>query len=221
MKISKETLEVLKNFSTINQSFLFRVGNVIKTISPQKNIFAEAEVTEHFPVECAIYELPKFLSIISLFDEPDFDFQEKYVIIRDDKSGDEVKYFYASANLIIAPPEKSLSIDVELDSFDITKGSLDKLNKASLIMQLPHIVLKNKNGTKEVTATNKKSSSSNVMNISFGESDNDVEYEVVINKDNVKVIPGDYKIIIGEIKGNKIVNFTSDLADYFIATENV
>lgn len=219
MHISKETIEILKNFSTINQSFLFRKGNILKTISPQKNIFAEAEVAEDFPVECAIYELPKFLSVISLFDNPDFQFNDKYVIISDENNNN-VKYFYASANLIITPPEKSISITEELDSFDITREGLDKLNKASFIMQLPHTVIKNINGTREVTATNKKSASTNVMSLASGECESD-DYEVVINNENIKVIPGDYRISVGEVKGNRIVNFSSDLVNYFIATENI
>jgi len=219
MKISKETLDILKNFSTINQSFLFRESNSIKTISPQKNIFAEAEVVENFPCECAIYELPKFLSVVSLFNDPDFDFDERCVTISN--SSGSVRYFYASKNLIVTPPDKPLSITTELDSFSITRGDLDKLNKASLIMQLPHTVIKTTNGTREVIATNKKSASSNTMSLTRGESDSEYTYEVVINNDNIKVIPGDYTIVVGEIKGNKLIKFSSDLVTYFIATENI
>ena len=74
MKISEETIDVLKNFSTINQNLLIKQGNVLTTMSSMKNIMAKATVKEDFPQEVAIYDLNEFLSAISIFQKPEFDF---------------------------------------------------------------------------------------------------------------------------------------------------
>ena len=49
MKLSDNTLTLLKNFAGINQSILVKQGNKLRTISIAKNILAEAEITEEFP----------------------------------------------------------------------------------------------------------------------------------------------------------------------------
>ena len=94
MKFSKNTFEILKNFSNINSNILIKPGNKLCTITPAKNVMAEAEVEEEFETEFGIWDLSKFLGTISLFDDPDFEFSEKYVMIRS-ATGSCVKYYYS------------------------------------------------------------------------------------------------------------------------------
>jgi hypothetical protein len=109
MKLSKTTVEILKNFSSINQSILFKSGNKIRTISIAKNILAEAVVEEEFPKNFGIYDLNQFLNGISLYDQAELDFQnDNYVFLKEGKS--RTKYFFADPSVIVSPPEKDLNL---------------------------------------------------------------------------------------------------------------
>ena len=109
MKLSEKTLNILKNFSSINQSILVKQGNQLRTISVAKNILAEAEIKEDFPRDFAIYDLNQFLNGLSLHQDPEMDFSpDSYVNIREGKR--RVKYFYADPNVIISPPEKAIQL---------------------------------------------------------------------------------------------------------------
>ena len=81
MNISGNTISVLKNFSSINQSLVVDAGNTIRTISPQKTVMAVAEVDDTFDSSFAIYDLNQFLSAVSLFEKPDYEFEDKSVVV--------------------------------------------------------------------------------------------------------------------------------------------
>ena len=106
MKISNKTLDILKNFSEINQSILIKAGKQLKTVSTLKNILAHAEVEEDFPQDFFIYNLNEFIGLLSILNEPDLTFDDKYltVSINDDK----VKYFYADPTFIIKPEKPTI-----------------------------------------------------------------------------------------------------------------
>ena len=109
MNLSDNTLGILKNFAGINNSILVKKGNQLRTISVAKNILAEAEIPEDFPRDVAIYDLNQFLNGLSLHQDPDLDFSEEtYLTIREGRR--KVKYFFADPQVIIAPPEKEISL---------------------------------------------------------------------------------------------------------------
>jgi hypothetical protein len=116
MKLSAETLTVLRNFASINQSILLKPGKTLATISPQKTVMAKATVEDEFPVQAGIYDLSKFLSVHSLYEDPDLQFSENFLAFVEGKS--RAKYVYADPSMIITPPEKDVklpSIDVEVE----------------------------------------------------------------------------------------------------------
>ena len=104
MKLSDNSLTILKNFAGINNSILVKQGNKLRTISVAKNILAEAEITEEFPRNFAIYDLNQFLNGLSLHQDPELDFSnDSHIVIREGKRW--VKYFFADPNVMISPPE--------------------------------------------------------------------------------------------------------------------
>jgi len=219
MKISNETIEILKNFTTINQTFLFRPGNVIRTMHPGKHSFADAIVKEDFPIECAIYEMPKLISVLSIFESPTIDFHESYVDISSEKDARfSVRYFYAAMNIVkeIIPPNKSLKFDKEFETFDIAEIDMQRITKAAAFMQLPHFTFTN--GTIEVGNT--KSKSSNTLAIKK-EVVVDDEYSVTIKNAGLKLMSGGYSVTVGSIKGTELVRFynMTTKVNYWIAAE--
>lgn len=218
MKLSNETIKVLQNFSTINQSILFKPGKVQKTISQQNNIFAEATLNEDFPIECGIYELPKLLNALTLFDEPELNFQTNYVEITSAKSSNKMKYFYANSTLIVSPPDKTLIIDEEIDSFNLDQDTLSKLNKAAVYMNVPDLVIESNGKDRVIKTCNNKNKSSNTFIVSHKVKSGNT-YHVVLNNANLKIIPDDYNVVIGKIKNTNITQFISNTVKYWIGVE--
>ena len=138
MKLSDNTLTILKNFAGINNSILVKGGTRLRTISVAKNILAEADITEEFPRDFAIYDLNQFLNGLSLHQDPDLDFQQdSYLSIKEGKR--RVKYFFADPNVIIAPPEKEINLPSKDVCFQLDSASLEKLVKAAQVYQLPDL----------------------------------------------------------------------------------
>jgi hypothetical protein len=129
MKLSDKTLSLLKNFSTINQSILFKKGTRLRTISVMKNILAEATVSEELPKDFGIYDLNQFLNGLSLHNSPELDFaNDNHVVIKEGRS--RSKYFFADPQVIVTPPEKEMNLPSEDVTFDLSTEQLDKLLKA-------------------------------------------------------------------------------------------
>ena len=136
MKLSDKTLTLLKNFSTINQSILFKQGTSLRTISVMKNILAEAQIDEDLPKDFGIYDLGQFLNGMGLHQSPELDFEDdSYVVIKEGRM--KSKYFFADPSVIVTPPDKEITLPTEDVSFTLSTDQLDKLLKAAGIYQLP------------------------------------------------------------------------------------
>ena len=154
MKLSDSTLTVLKNFAGINNSILVKQGSKLRTISVAKNILAEADISEDFPKDVAIYDLNQFLNGLSLHQDPNLDFtEESYLTIREGKR--RVKYFYADPQVIISPPEKEISLPTEDVCFQLESVTLEKLLKAAAVYQLPDLAAVGENGVVKLVVRDK------------------------------------------------------------------
>ena len=134
MELSKETQDILKNFSEINQSLAFKSGQELKTVSPQKNILARATVKENFPQDFAVYELNKFLGTLSMFNKPTFEFNGNHVKMIEGKK--RVKYVYADPSMFVSPPEKDIEFPQADIAFELTQSDLDSLLRAAAVLHL-------------------------------------------------------------------------------------
>ena len=170
MKLSESTLSLLKNFSTINQSILFKQGSRLRTISVMKNILAEATISEEFPKDFGIYDLNQYLNGLALHNNPELNFEaDNYVVIKEGRS--RSKYFFADPSVIITPPDKSIDLPSEDVTFDLSTDQLDKLLKAAAIYQLPDLAVVGKDGVVKVVVRDKKNDTSNDFAITVGETD--------------------------------------------------
>ena len=215
MKLSDKTLTLLKNFSNINQSILFKEGDSLRTISVMKNILAEARVEESFPKDFGIYDLNQFLNGLSLHQKPELHFEnEGYVVIKEGRS--RSKYFFADPNVIVTPPDKSLQLPSEDVCFVLETEQLDKLLKASSVYQLPDLSAVGENGVVKLVVRDKKTDTSNDFAIVVGESDNTFCFNFKV--ENIKVIPGTYNVVISKKLLAKFSSTNYDLT-YYIALE--
>jgi hypothetical protein len=216
MKLSDNTLTILKNFAGINQSILVKQGNKLRTISIAKNILAEAEITEEFPRDFAIYDLNQFLNGLSLHSDPDLDFvEDSYITIREGKR--RVKYFYADPNVIISPPEKEIKLPSEDVCFQLETGSLEKLVKAAGVYQLPDISAIGDAGVIRLVVRDKKNDTSNEYSIVVGETDEQFTFNFKVENIS-KIVSGAYNVVVSSKLLSQFTNTKHNLS-YWIALE--
>ena len=213
MKISKNTLLVLKNYSTINQSIVVREGSRLSTISAVKNIFSSVTVEEHFP-EFAIYDLNEFLGVLSLFEDPELEFGKSYVVISEGTAKE--KYYYADANLIQTPPVKDIELPTTELVTSISRGDLSKILKAASINNVGDISFMGNGKSIVIGAHDKSNPSSNIFKITLGE--DEATFNFNFAAENFKMIPADYNITICAAGFAKFTHKENDLT-YFITLE--
>ena len=215
MKLSDSTLTLLKNFSNINQSILFKQGKSLRTISVMKNILAEATINEELPKDFGIYDLNQFLNGLSLHNNPDLDFEnDNFVVIKEGRS--RSKYFFADPNVIVKPPEKSIELPTEDVSFELKTEQLDKLLKAAGFYQLPDLAVIGENGVVKLVVRDKKNDTSNDYAVVVGETEGNFVFNFKV--ENIKLIPGSYDVVVSQKLLSKFTCREHDLT-YYIALE--
>ena len=215
MKLSDKTLTLLKNFSSINQSILFKKGSSLKTISVMKNILAEATIEEDLPTDFGIYDLNQFLNGLGLHQNPDLDFQnEGHVVIKEGKS--RTKYFFADPQVIVTPPDKEITLTSEDVSFELSTSHLDKLLKAAAIYQLTDLAVVGADGVVKIVVRDKKNDTSNDFSIIVGETDSTFSFNFKV--ENIKILPGTYDVVVSQKLLSRFTCRDYDLT-YYIALE--
>ena len=217
--LSDTTLGILKNFSGINSNILIRPGNVLKTVSPMKNIMGSATIEETFDREIAIWDLNQFLGTVSLFDKPDFEFEDKFVTIYGEK-GASVQYFYSAPNLITTVNKDIEMPDIAV-SFELKQKQLHEIQKASSVLGVPDLCVRSNGENIEMVAIDKKVSSSNSYSIDLGEnhSSGGADFKFYFKGENLKMVSGDYTVNISEKVVSEFVNTSVDVT-YYIALES-
>jgi hypothetical protein len=215
MKLSDNSLTILKNFAGINNSILVKQGNKLRTISVAKNILAEADIIEEFPRNFAIYDLNQFLNGLGLHQDPELDFtNDSYITIREGKR--RVKYFYADPNVIISPPDKEIQLPSKDVCFQLESTSLEKLVKAAAVYQLPDLSAVGDAGVIRLVVRDKKNDTSNEYSIVVGETDKEFTFNFKV--ENIKIIPGAYDVVVSEKLLSQFSNTKYNLK-YYIALE--
>ncbi len=216
MNLTSDTISVLKNFSDINQNILVKPGNKVQTISTMKNILAEAEISEKFESEFAIYDLPEFLRSVELFDKPDLKFNGGgYVNIAESNANQSIKYFFADKSVIVAP-NKSINMPDKFVTFTLKKDQFTKLLKGVTTLNLPDVAVKGDGKKIKLVCTDKKNKSSNEYSVDVGESDK--KFTAYFKTENFKQIVDDYDVAISKAKISHFVNRNKSV-QYWIALE--
>ena len=214
MKISNDTRDVLKNFSTINSGIRVKTGNKLETISNMKNILAIATIEESFPQDFAIYNLPEFLGATSLLDDPEFNFNPEKLSVEDTNS--KMDYFYASEGMVVAP-EKMITMPSSEVTFTITSTLLTDLQKASSVLGVNDLVLESDGTTVTLTVKDKKNATSNTFSRTVAEGNGD-KYQMNFKIENLKILTGNYEVQVSS-KGISHFQNTDVEVEYFIALE--
>lgn len=215
MKLSEKTLNILKNFSTINPSIKISAGSVLSTISPTKTILAKATTDDVFVQSFCIYDLSQFLGTLSMFESPEIEFKDTHVVIKSGRQN--VVFRFADESLIkVVPPSKELSFPVSDVSFDLQSADLTSVVKAAGVLTLPEIAFVGENGKLFIRTVNTKDVGSNKFDVEIGQTDKNFT-AVFKNEYLMKLTAGSYKVDISSLK---ISRFVGDGITYWISIES-
>lgn len=216
MQLSSDTLNVLKNFATINPNVVIKPGQKLKTISEAKTILASANIVEDFPVEFGIYDLNEFLSVLSLIEDPHLMFEDKWVGIHG--NGQSIKYYYSETEILTQPSKDITMPECEL-GINITNDQLKALKQAGAVLGHNDLAISGENGVVTAKVFDEKDATSNTFEMEL-DKDNACknDFNFVVNMPNLKLLPGDYFV---NISSKLISNWTNNdyPVDYFIALE--
>lgn len=216
MKLSEDTITILKNFSSINQSLLFKQGNVLRTISPLKTVYVEARVAENFPRDFAIYDLNKFLAKISLYKNAELTCGNDKLSIEENKRKDSIKY--SSPTVVKSPPDKGITLGDVAVEFTLSEENLEWMKKSAGISGSSHFVFESDGAKVYFIATEIGNDASDESRDEIGDG-NGNEFKVVLKVDNFKMINGSYDVSIAKKGLAKFKHKTKDLT-YFVAIES-
>ena len=215
MKLSKSTLDILKNFSNINQSICFKEGTELSTLSIQKNILSRAIVEEKFPKNFAIYDLGEFLNGLTLFEDPEFNFDnDSYVIIKDKRNTS--RYFFADPSAIVTPPENRVELPSQDVSFTVAWSDIANIIKAAAIYQIEDLAVVGDGKVIKLVVRDKKNDTSNSYAVKVGTTR--AEFCFNFKVENLKLLPADYEVTISKQNASLFRDVKRDL-EYLIALE--
>jgi len=213
--LSKTTIELLKNFCSINKSLVINPGNKLSTLSINKNILAYADVEESFDSQLSIYDLGVFLGGLSLFEQPTIDTsKDNFVTVSDQAGRSKTRFFYADPDIITQPPEKEIALPTEDVKFRLDASTLQQLQRAASVYQLPDLCLYGDGETMSLRVTDKKNDTSNSYSVEVGQSDSEFCY--CFKVENLKLLLGDYNVTLSK---SNVALFQGEGIKYFIALE--
>ena len=215
--LSSQTLNVLKNFSTINSSILIREGNQLKTISVGENSIAQYTCQETFPQTFGIYDLNQFLSGLTLFNDPVLEFAgDEYVTIR--SKGQSAKYYFSNPEITLkSAPDKNVKFpDTDIE-FSISQEQISSLHKASSVYGIPDLSFASNGDSICLSVGDRENETGNIFSVEVpGTSTGN--YSVFMKMENVRLLPGDYTVKISTKLITEWKHKSLDLT-YYIALE--
>lgn len=213
MKFSERTINILKNFATINQSVVLKPGKQLKTISPQKTIVAIANIEDEIPAEACIYDMSRFLSTYALFGAPDIQIGTNHFVISQGKTSN--KYYFADKSMVITPPDKEIDVPSADVQVDIEWADLQSVIKASGVLQLPEIAFDGDGEICSLKAIDSNSTTADSFGVELGATTD--KFRLIIKTENLKLMPQNYKVTLSS-KG--ISKFEGSDVTYFVAIES-
>jgi hypothetical protein len=237
IQLSKKTIDLLRNFSTINKSILIQPGKFLQTMSVNKNIIAMGQIAENIPEQMAIYDLPLFLGALSLFKKPWLHFPDnKKVVVYDEETKGKTVFYYSDPEIIVRPPEFNPSLPLQELMFDLPQTDIQQLLQAAKVYGVEDLCINGYRQEYSICVRDKKNNTSNVFSLPLKKvvfdqtprEEGGEQYKVTPERqefcycfkvENLKLLDATYHITLSQ---KNIANFTSlshSELDYFIALE--
>ncbi len=219
MKLSEETIEILKNYATLNQGLAVKPGSVLKTITPSRSVLAISRVVESFPVSFCLYDLNKWLAKLSLYREAELEFESDRIVIKsaDNRRTDYIKY--SSPEIVKGVPDKDIALDDHDYEFTLTQEDLIWARKSAGISSSENFMFRGDGKHIYFQSNTLKDDSSDLSSTMIGDTED--EFLCVLQVANFKLLDGAYNVKIrgGEKALTKFEHTTKNI-QYYIAVES-
>ena len=217
MELSDNTLHVLKNFASINQNIVITEGQTVSTISDARNIMSQAQLDTPFTQKFGIYDLNEFLNVISLVDTPQLQFDSNYVMVSDTSGRARAKYFFSDPEMLTSPNKEIVMPPPEV-SFTLSNSTLNKIKRAASVMGHSEVSVASVDNVICLSVVDSQDKTSNVFSVDVGGEYEQEDFNFIVKIDNLKVIPGDYKVSMSSLLISHFVNEQLPI-QYWIALE--
>lgn len=199
MKLTQQTVNILKNFAAINSGIWINKGSVLTTCSPQKTILATAEIDDNFPVEFGIYDLNRLLGVLSLHkDGAEFDFDTHNVLIGGKSGRSSTKYRFTDKKMLTLPPDRKIAIPSNEVQFVLEEDDYNWVMNAAKVLQSPHIAVKSDGGKIFLVSFDAKDNSASTQALEIADGNGDT-FELIFKTDELnKIIPDAYNVTISK-----------------------
>lgn len=205
MELTETTLQVLKNYASINSNLVIEEGNVIKTVSEAKNVLSKSTVDVQFPKTFGVYDLTEFLNVVALMDNPRLKFGESFVLISDSSGRSRIKYFYSDPDILTKPTKDIIMPECEV-KFTLDRETLSRVKRAASVLGHTEMSLSVVDGVVVLSVIDTNDKTSNVFSIDVDGTYKDENFNFVFNISNLKMVDGDYDV---EISSKLISHFVS------------
>tara|TARA_R110000796_G_scaffold65445_4_gene151133 strand:+ start:272 stop:946 length:675 start_codon:yes stop_codon:yes gene_type:complete len=217
MKLTGDTLAILRNFASINPNLVFKTDQTLRTISEAKTIMAKSEIVESFSREFGIYDLNEFLSVHALMDDASLELENSYVNLQGDRN-QRIKYFYSEMGILTQP-----SKDIVMPSCEFTvvlsDDTLNQIRKVASVLGHNELSLRGDDGKITAVIMDSKDATANTYEIDI-DTDNACKesFQFVVSIPNMKLLAGDYEVNISSKLISNWKNQNKNV-EYFIALE--
>jgi len=217
MELTEKTMQVLKNYATINPNIVITEGNVIKTVSEAKNVLSSVELDVSFPQTFGIYELSEFLSVLSLVDSPRLKFEDTYVLVTDSAGRSRIKYFYSDIDMLTTPSKDIIMPETEV-KFTLDSATLSSIKRAASVLGHTEMSVSASDGVVSLSVIDNNDRTSNVYSIDVDGVFAEEKFNFIFNISNLKMIDGDYEVGISKKLISHFVNKENGI-EYWCALE--
>jgi len=218
MELTENTLEVLKNFSSINSNIVFNEGNVIRTVSEAKNVLSVSNLDVSFPKRFGIYDLNEFLSTLTLLDSPRLKFEDNYVVVSDGSGRSRIKYHYSDTDILTSPKDDIVMPESEV-SFGLDRVTLMKIKRAASVLGHTEVSVSVNDNVMSLNVIDNNDPTSNAFSIDVdGKFPEGSNFNFIFNISNLKMIDGDYDVNISSKLISHFVNKETNI-EYWVALE--
>jgi len=217
MELNEKTLQVLKNFATINPNIVIQNGSAIRTLSEGKNVFGKAQLDVEFPQSFGIYDLNEFLSVINLVEEPHLSFDDNHVKISDATGLSKIQYFFTDMEYLTTSTKDIVMPEPEI-RFTMTNETLNKIKRAAAAFGHKVVAVRPNNGSVSLTVFDEGNATSNTFTVDVEGSYQSDNFDIIFNIANLKLLPGDYQVEVSSKLISHFVNSESNV-EYWIAVE--
>lgn len=213
MKISKDTMSLLKNYAAINSNLLLKPGNKLATVSVNKTVASSATISETFPSEFGIYDLNAFLGAVLMFDDPELTFTDKFVTIAQDNS--KIKYYAADASVLSYPNKDIQFPDAQIE-FKLTSAIMSSIQRTAGCLKASDVSIEGNGSEITLIVGDKKNPTGNTYETIVGSTD--LTFKANIKIENLKMINDDFNVSISNKRISRFSSVSSDLV-YYVAVE--